>query len=172
MEKKIVQKSKRNSSKHETEKELSTIITQIPYLGKILEINETERNFICKLCTSNQPKIQGKVPKPIGGQIYWLKRHLETQRHQTYTSSQDKSILAESISLFDSIKKTDKPLSTPSKTAKDHLLKIKMNSLKKERIFHSVKTKKPNFILILLILSLLIIFHSTQLPSCLTFVEK
>ena len=75
------------------------------YLKEILEIDETGKKFLRKLYTRNQPKIQGKISSSVGGQIYWLKRHMETQKHQAYTNSNDRNKLADAILSLDSLKK-------------------------------------------------------------------
>ena len=98
--------TKRRSTKDQTEEDEASFLSRNPYLKEILEIDETGKKFLCKLCTQNQPKIQGKISNPVGGQIYWLKRHLETQKHQAYTHSNDRNKLADAILSLDSLKKS------------------------------------------------------------------
>ena len=89
--------------KRPKQKSLSSTASHEHYLNKhtyLKEIIETDsqdkKKFLCKLCTNHQPTING-VKEPITGQITWLKKHLETNRHTIITPKKDLERLQEAI---------------------------------------------------------------------------
>lgn len=81
------------------------ILSKDTYLRQIIEVDfKNPKRFICSLCTKNQIRTN-KAKNNIGGQFKWLKKHLETPSHRSFTRVEDLPNLERAI---DSLKRKPK----------------------------------------------------------------
>ena len=66
------------------------ILTKHPYIESIIKTEQKNpKRFICTLCSKNQPRKKGKEEFAVGGQFKWLKKHLKTATHRSFTPLDD-----------------------------------------------------------------------------------
>jgi len=67
----------------------SLLLTKIPYLKGIIELNAKETQCKCLLCTSNQRANRNGNKKEIVFSRKGLKNHLDSKSHRAWTNSED-----------------------------------------------------------------------------------
>ena len=79
-------------------KSTEKILQKDPYINDIVVIDKKNPSrFICLVCTDNQAKIKKKDNVSIGGKFKWLKQHLSTPTHRSFTPETDLRKLEQAI---------------------------------------------------------------------------
>jgi len=93
--------STNKGNKKEAFKQIPQLTTKIlqkhPYIEKIIKVSlQDPKRFECIICTKNL-KNTSKEETIVGGQFKWLKKHLSTETHRSFTAKDEMKELNEAI---------------------------------------------------------------------------
>jgi len=121
-----------------------------PYLKEILFIDPADaKRFICRICTENSPSTKKTGKEQIGGHIYWLRQHLETQSHHEFTKYRDRAKLNEAVEAIKRQRKPNKFIQNLELAVEDDQIKQyeepKINNISDRKLFPLSKENEARF---------------------------
>ena len=84
------------SSKKTAKSLAQKTLSKHPYLPKIIKADPKDpKRFICLICSKNHSDKHKKNGKPTTGQFKWLRKHITTATHKSFTIPEEMKLLSQ-----------------------------------------------------------------------------